>query len=80
MVALATTFILLFMTKTGVRDSIRDFCDERKLYLVAEMFNCDFCLGFWSNLIIASIFVVITGDPNYLFVPVFSTPITRFLL
>lgn len=78
--ALAATFIVLFATVSDARYKIRDWCDTKKLSLIAKMLDCDFCFGFWTNLAIAIIITIAVQDTNYLFVPIFSAPITRFLL
>lgn len=78
--ALAATFIVLFATVSDVRYEIRDWCDIKKLSLIAKMLDCDFCLSFWTNIIVAIILAIVIQDANYIFVPMFSAPITRFLL
>lgn len=47
-VALIAAFIILFITKTELRWSIRDFCDKIKMHKISEMFDCTFCLSFWT--------------------------------
>lgn len=78
--ALIASFLILFATTSNIRYLIRDWCDVKKLSLIAKMLDCDFCFSFWANFIIAVILAIIMQDTSYLFIPMFSTPITRFLL
>lgn len=79
-IALAAAFLVLFATVSGARYEIRDWCDTKKLSIIAKMLDCDFCFSFWTNLIVALIISVIAQDTNYILVSIFSTPITRFLI
>lgn len=79
-IALIAAFLVLFTVKTNIRYNLRDFCDYNRLHIIAKMLDCDFCFCFWTNLIIAIFFAVITQDFNWLYVPIYATPITRFLI
>lgn len=78
--ALTTAFIILFANKSEIRIKLRDWCDIKKLSLIAKMLDCDFCLSFWMNLLFAIVCTFISCDASWLFIPIFSTPLTRFLL
>lgn len=78
--ALAAAFLVSFATASDARYEIRDWCDTKKLSIIAKMLDCDFCFSFWTNLIVAIIISIVTQDASYLLVPIFSAPITRFLL
>lgn len=80
LVALAASFIILFATKTEIRYSARDFCDSKKLSIIAEMLDCDLCLSFWMSLIVSIIFTLVTKDVQFIFASLFAAPIARFLL
>ena len=80
LIALFSTFVELFMSKSGFRYWLRDQCDYIDFTLIAKMLDCDFCLGFWLSVIISTVMVLITLDPSYFYVPVFATPIIRFLI
>lgn len=80
LIALFSTFVELFMSKSGFRYLLRDQCDDIDFALIAKMLDCDFCLGFWLSVIISIVMVLITLDPSYFYVPVFATPIIRFLI
>ena len=75
-ISLTAAFVILFITKIG----IRNWLAERSPKLIYEMLNCDFCLSFWVGLAITLIVIAIGADWYYIFLPVLTTPITRFLL
>jgi hypothetical protein len=80
LIALFSAFVELFMSKSGVRYWLRDQCDDIDFTIIAKMLDCDFCLGFWLSVIISIAMVLITLDPSYIYVPLFATPIIRFLV
>ena len=80
LIALFSAFIELYMSKSCFRYWLRDQCDYMGFTFVAKMLDCDFCLGFWLSVIISIAMVLITLDPSYIYVPVFATPIIRFLI
>lgn len=75
-VALVSAFIILLIGKLGVRDNII----ARAPKLISRLFECDFCLSFWTSLILAIILAIFFREMSALFIPIISTPITRFLL
>jgi len=82
--SLLTAFLILYSNKTGIRYKLRDYIDlhfnNKFSNLFSKMLDCDFCLCFWLNLILAIIAIIMLQNPNLFFIPVFSTPISRFLL
>lgn len=76
LIALAVTFIIQFAEKRGYRDRAIDNTEG----LLQEMLKCDFCLSFWTSLILSLLVISVLGNWWILFAPVFTTPITRFLL
>lgn len=76
LIALAATFIIQFAEKCGYRDRAIDNTKG----LLQEMLGCDFCLGFWTSLILSIFALVVLGNWWILFASVFATPIIRFLL
>ena len=80
LIALFSTFVELLMSISGFRYWLRDQCDNIDFTIIAKMLDCDFCLGFWLSVIISIAMVLITLDPSYIYVPVFATPIIRFLV
>lgn len=45
-----------------------------------KMFNCGFCLSWWTCVIIAVAVTAFTGEGHMLFAPFFATMLTRRLL
>lgn len=80
LVALGTTFIIIFLTKTLLRDKLRDFFDNHKLNILAELVECDFCFGFWAAFVISIILAIFSQDSRCLFIPLFASPLIRFWL
>ena len=74
--ALISAFIILLITKIG----LRDFVIARGPKLISKMFNCDFCLSFWTNVFMVIIALSCTGFLPLIVVPIFATPITRILI
>lgn len=79
-VALAAAFIVLVAIKTQTRYKVRDLCDVHGLKLIAQMLDCDFCFGFWSGVAVAIVLSIITLDLTWITVPIFSSPLTRYLI
>lgn len=78
--ALLASFILLFLTKTGYRYNLRDFYYLAGFLKIAKMLDCDFCFSFWLSLALAILLAILYRDLSWAAVPIFSTPLTRFLL
>lgn len=75
-IALISAFIILLITKIG----LRDFVIEQGPKLISKMFNCDFCLSFWANVFVAFFMAAVLGFLPLIAVPIFATPITRILI
>lgn len=75
-IACISAFIILFVEKIGMRDKII----IRAPKLISQLFNCDFCLSFWTSFILAIILVIFFNEIIFLFIPIISTPITRILI
>lgn len=75
-IALIAAFVLLFANKLGFIEWLQ--VNGNRFF--SEMARCNFCLSFWVGLVLSILFVVYTGNMNILFVPVISTPLTRFLI
>ena len=76
-VALLSAFMILLMGRIGLRDTIIMKVPSKTL---SELFSCDFCLGFWLSAILATYIAIYEGEPIYLTIPLFSTPIIRLLV
>lgn len=74
--ALLSAFVILLITKIG----LRDFVIEQGPKLISKMFNCDFCLSFWANVFIVLIITAITGCLSFIIIPIFAAPVTRVFI
>lgn len=72
----SAAFAILLAERLGIRDKI--VAEAPKL--ISQLFECDFCLGFWTSLILAIILAIIFNEMSIIFIPIASTPITRILL
>lgn len=75
-IALAAAFAILLADKLGIRDNII----LRAPRLISQLFSCDFCLSFWTSLILAIILAIFFNEISIIFIPIISTPITRILI
>lgn len=75
-IALISAFVIQFIDKVGLRNLVI----ERAGYFVSNAFSCDFCLSFWTNLLVCILLVLITGNYALFVVPFMSVPITRILI
>lgn len=75
-IALAAAFAILLAERLGIRDKI--VAEAPKL--ISQLFECDFCLSFWTSLILAIILAIFFNEMSIIFIPIISTPITRILL
>lgn len=75
-ISLTAAFFILLIGKMGLRDEII----ARAPKLISEMFSCDFCLSFWTSLVLAIAMAIVLGDTGILIIPILSTPIIRVLL
>ncbi len=74
--ALTAAFVILLIGKLGIRDDII----ARAPKLISQLFDCDFCLSFWTSLILAVILAIFLENTSIIFISVISTPITRILI
>lgn len=75
-IALFSCFVILFIEKIGYSELMQ----VRAPKLIAELFSCDFCLSWWTNLIITLVFCVMECEWYFICCAVAATPITRKLL
>lgn len=76
MVALLAAFLILLITKFG----LREWMQVNGTKLISDLANCDFCLSFWVGLLLAILLALLSGDLTLMFIPICSTPLTRKLL
>lgn len=79
-VALGAAFVILLMNKTGLREKMRDALDLKGIKFIPDMLDCDFCISFWCAVVICFIASIFTLDFTWILVPVFSSPLTRYLI
>lgn len=77
LIALLSAFIIIFISKIGVREKVQVHGNK----FFSGMFNCDFCISFWTCTVL-SLVIAIFVEHNciVLIYPLFATPITRILL
>lgn len=75
MVSLAAAFVVLLVKKVGIAEWMQVHGDK---YL-SQLFACDFCMSFWASMIFALGLVCFMDNSAYIFIPLFSTPISRML-
>lgn len=76
LIALASAFVLTLAYKWGVIEWMQVHGDK----IISQMANCDFCLSFWSNVIVCMVVMLVVDDVTIGLAPLFSTMITRKLL
>lgn len=74
--SLLSAYVLLLMRKWGIIERVQVHGND----LFSEMFGCDFCLSWWTNVAMCLIFVIFTADAWLFLAPLCATPITRKLL
>lgn len=80
LVALLAAFVILFITKTGFRENMRNKADIKGFTLIGDMLDCDFCLSFWIIMVISVILAMTFNSLFALLIPFFAAPITRILI
>jgi hypothetical protein len=76
LVALLAAFVILLADKLKLIERVQ----VRGNDFFAEMFNCQFCLSFWTATIICVAAFLLLRDYRLLAVPFLSTPLTRKML
>lgn len=76
LIALGAAFAILLLGKTGARDWLVLHSPP----ILSEAVSCDFCLSFWASALISVGMFFVTGQDYYLYLPIFTTPITRLLI
>lgn len=74
--AMAASFTILLISKIGLREEL--IIESPRL--MSKMFNCDFCLSFWTNLTIGLCLFCTMGNTDWLVTSIFATPITRLFI
>lgn len=74
--ALLACWIILFISKTGIREYVQVNAPKK----LSELFECDFCLSWWTCLFLALCASFFFSDWRLTFIPFCAAPITRYLL
>ena len=77
---LLASLISAFFINLAKKWSIIEWLQMHGSELISKMAHCDFCLSWWINVLVGLIVSITTGCWQMLFIPFFSTMITRFLL
>ena len=75
-VALMAAFIVLLVKKWGWAEWMQIHGDK---YL-SKLFSCDLCMSFWAAMAVCLVLMCWSEDRMLIFVPMFTTPITRMLV
>lgn len=75
-VALLASWIILFISKIGLREWVQVHAP----LLISQLFSCDFCLSWWTSLAVAVCFGIAAGDIIIFLTAFAATPLTRHLI
>ena len=76
LVALMAAFIVLLVKKWGIAEWMQIHGDK---YL-SKLFSCDLCMSFWAAMCVCLVLMCWNNDNTLIFVPMFTTPISRMLV
>ena len=76
LVALMAAFIVLLVKKWGWAEWMQIHGDK----FLSKLFSCDLCMSFWAAMAVCFALMYWTEDKTLVFVPMFTTPITRMLV
>lgn len=76
LVSLAAAFIVLLVKKWGLAEWMQVHGDK----FLSQLFSCDLCMSFWACVFVSIVVCVVTGEDQWIVVPLFSTPLTRMLV
>jgi len=79
--SLLSAFSILFIGRWQFRgSSLREWLIIHSPMKLSEMFSCDFCLSFWTNLCVCIIISACTRSLSPVLLAPLCTPLTRLLL
>jgi len=76
LIALLVTFTIIVAEKFGIISYLQS---NLKSNLLNKLVNCYFCLSFWVAMVYCVVLSVALNDWTFLLVPIFSSPISRFI-
>lgn len=71
-----SSFVISLMMKWGIVEWVQVHGND----FFHKMFSCNFCLSFWTNLLVCISLSIYISDARVLFIPFFSTNITKHLI
>ena len=74
--ALVSAFIICLLGKLKVIEHMQVHGND----LIHELASCNFCLSWWTNVIVCAVAFAIFRETSFLYMPFFSTMVTRYLL
>lgn len=75
-ISCVSAFLLLLAAKWGLVEWMQVHGND----FFAKMANCDFCLSWWTNVVLCVAIFIVTGEHWYLLMPFVNTIITRKLI
>ena len=75
-IALLGAFILSPLFKWGVVEYVQVHGNK----FFSKMFSCYFCLSWWVSVVLCVVALALTGNTQYIYIPVLSTPLTRIMI
>lgn len=75
-IALATSFTIISLAKVKVLEWFQINGSDFE----AKLANCTFCLSFWISLIFSIGIAILLKDLKFIAIPIFATPISRYLV
>ena len=76
LIALGAAFVVLLIKKWGIAEWVQVHGNG----FFSKLFSCDLCMSFWAAVVLSILTAIMVGDVWLIFLPVFSTPITRMLV
>lgn len=77
LVALSVAWLLNVFTISGFREQC---IAKAPCTLLADLLSCDFCLSFWSSLLLCAVLSICEQTVSYLFMPFFIAAIIKKLI
>lgn len=69
-------FSILFISKIGLRERIVATAPS----LISQLFDCDFCLSWWTGLLYSCVTAALVGRWEVILIAVIAAPLTRRLI
>jgi len=76
LVALISSFIIDILIIKKIAQKLQN----HKIRIISKLFECHFCMSFWMSVVLSIVACVLLGSCVYLFVPLFSTNLSKILI